>query len=108
MCVPRDGKELELWYMWLATLVELEQNCFSPFRLLTLCSSVFVDNFYRLFTRFSHLGPFTSIEDHAGGREAVASIRRGRAAEVGGDGGRVVVAMTLRTGVGSMPRDEEE
>ena len=44
--------------MWLATLVELEQNYISSFRLLTLYFSVFIENFYRLFTPSSHLGPF--------------------------------------------------
>jgi hypothetical protein len=34
------------------------QNYILPFGLLTTCSSVFVENFYRLFISSSHLGPF--------------------------------------------------
>jgi hypothetical protein len=41
----RDHRELELWYMWLATFIELEQNYISSFKLLTIYSSVFVENF---------------------------------------------------------------
>jgi hypothetical protein len=48
--------------MWLATIVELEQNCITPFSVLTKCSSEFVENFYRLFTPSSHLRPFVDAK----------------------------------------------
>jgi hypothetical protein len=66
----------------LATLVELEKNCITPFSVLTTCSSVFVENFYRLFTPSSHLGPFsnptspTYIKESRGLRLGIDTIRR--------------------------------
>ena len=52
--------------MWLATLVELEQNCISLFSVLTSCSSVFVEIFIGYSPHSSHLGPFSTLSAGAG------------------------------------------
>jgi hypothetical protein len=53
--------------VWLATLVELEQNCITPFSDLTICSSDFVENFIGYSLPSSHLGPFSSLFIGLGG-----------------------------------------
>ena len=45
---------------WLTILVELEQNCISPFSILTSYSSVFVEIFIGYSPPSSHLGPFVA------------------------------------------------
>jgi hypothetical protein len=43
---------------WLATLVELERNCISPFIILTFCSSEFVEFLIGYLPPFSHIRTF--------------------------------------------------
>jgi hypothetical protein len=57
-----------------------------PFSSLTICSSEFIENFYRLFTPSSHLGPFTR-EEHP--RRAGGSLSKGRDCRRGGRSHRV-------------------
>jgi hypothetical protein len=51
---------------WLATLIELEQNCILPFIILTFCFSEFVKFLIGYSPPFSHIRTFPRGEDEQG------------------------------------------
>jgi hypothetical protein len=54
-----------IWIGGFTTLVELEQNCISPFSVLTNCSSDLVEFFNRLFTLHRDYKFFLAIDERS-------------------------------------------
>jgi hypothetical protein len=59
---------------WLATLIELEQNCISPFIILTFCSSEFVEFLIGYSPPSSHIRTFYQPNSNLGGSTYLLQI----------------------------------